>query len=83
MVMVVAVVVQAGTYPLLALPTLSSGRTGPLLAEHIEATGVKRRKYVNTGRVIKLRSNHVEVKLDQGNLYHYGGMYPSYFWEDK
>ena len=78
MVVMAAVVVEAGTHPLLTLPTLSSGRTGPLLAEHIEATGVKGRKYVNTGRVIKFRSNHVEVKLDQGYLYHYDGMYLSH-----
>jgi hypothetical protein len=74
--------VEAGSYPLLSLPTLSSSRTGPLPAEHIEATGVKRRKYGDAGRVIKLRSNHVEVKLDQGTLY-YDGMYLSYSWEDK
>ena len=73
--------VEAG--PLLSRPTLSSGRTGPLPAEHIEATGVKRRKYGNAGRLIKLCSNHVEVKLDQGTLYHYDGMYLSYSWEDK
>jgi hypothetical protein len=78
-------VVEAGSYPLLtqAFPTLSSGRTGLLPAEHIEAIGVKRRKYGNAGRVIKLRSNHVEVKLDQGMLYHYDGMYLLYSWEDK
>ena len=76
-------VVEAGSDPLLSLPTLSSGRTGPLPAEHIKATGVKRRKYGNAGRVIKLRSNHVEVKLDQRTLYQYDGMYLSYPWEDN
>jgi hypothetical protein len=50
---------------------------------YIEATGVKRRKYGNAGRVIKLRSNHVEVKLDQKTIFHYDGMYLSYSWEDK
>jgi len=76
-------VVEAGSYPLLTLPTLSSGRTGPLPAEHIKAIGVKRRKYGNKGKVIKLRSNHVEVKLSQGSLYHYDGMYLSYSREDN
>jgi hypothetical protein len=71
-------VVEAGGYPPLALPTLSMGRTGPLPAEHVEATGLKRRKFGNAGRVVKLRSNHVEVKLDQGYLYHYDGMYLSH-----
>ena len=78
-------VVEAGSYPLStqALPTLSIGRTGPLPAAHIEATGVRRRKYGNAGRLIKLRSNHVEVKLDQGMLFQYDGMYQSYSWKDK
>jgi hypothetical protein len=76
-------VVEAGSYPLLSLPTLSSGRTGPLPAEQTRAIGVRRRKYGNAGRFIKLCSNHVEVKLDQGTLYHYDGMYLSYSWEDK
>jgi hypothetical protein len=58
-----------------------SDRSSP--SEYIEATGIKRREYGNAGRVIKLCSNHVEVKLDQGTLYHYDGMYLSYFWEDK
>jgi hypothetical protein len=68
---------------LLALPTLSSGRTGPLPAEHVEATGVKRPKPGNRGKVIRVRSNHVEVKLDLKMLYQYDGMYLSYAWEDK
>ena len=76
-------VAEAGSYPLLALPTLSSVRTGPLPAEHVEATGVKRRKYGNAGRVVKLRSNHVEVKFDQRTLYHYDGMYLSYSSENN
>jgi hypothetical protein len=67
----------------LTLPTLSSGRTGPLPAEHTMATGVRRRKYGNAGRIIKLRSNHVEVKLDQKTWYHYDGMCLSYSWEDR
>ncbi|KAN0123202.1 hypothetical protein V8E52_003155 [Russula decolorans] len=46
-----------------------SDRSSP--SEYIEATGIKRREYGNAGRVIKLCSNHVEVKLDQGTLYHY------------
>jgi hypothetical protein len=76
-------VVEGGSNPLLTLSALSSRRTGPLPAEHIEATGVKRRKYGNAGRIVKLRSNHVEVKLDQKMLYHYDGMYVLYSWEDK
>lgn len=42
-----AAAVEAGSYPLLYLPTPSSGRVGSLPAEHIETTGVKRRKYGN------------------------------------
>ncbi|KAI0267569.1 Piwi domain-containing protein [Russula aff. rugulosa BPL654] len=76
-------IVEAGSNPTFTLPTLSSGRTGPLPAEHVEATGVRRREYGAAGRVIKLRSNHVEVKLDQKTWYHYDGMHLSYSWEDK
>ena len=76
-------VVEEGSYPLFTLPTPSSSRTGPLPAQHVEATGVKRRKYGNDGKVIKLRSNHVEVKLDPKMMYHYDGMYLSYSLEDK
>ncbi|KAN0109848.1 argonaute-like protein [Russula decolorans] len=54
------------------------GPGGSDYTEHVEATGVKRRKYGNAGRLIKLCSNHVEVKLDQGTLYHYDGMYLSH-----
>jgi hypothetical protein len=73
-------IVEAGSNPTFTLPTLSSGRTGPLPAEHVEATGVRRREYGAAGRVIKLRSNHVEVKLDQKTWYHYDGMHLSYSW---
>jgi hypothetical protein len=76
-------VAEAGSYPLFTLPTLSSGRTGPLPAEHVKATGVKRQDPGTAGRVIKLRSNHVEVKLDLKMLCQYDGMYLSYSWEDK
>jgi hypothetical protein len=76
-------VVEAGSYPLLTPPTLSSGRTGPLPAQHTMATGVKRRKYRNAGRIIKSRSNHVVVELDQKTWYHYDGLYLSYSREDK
>jgi len=74
-------IVEAGGHALLTLPTLSSGRTGPLPAGPTEATGVKRRGFGNAGRTIKLRSNHVEVKLDQVALFHYDGVYLSYSWE--
>lgn len=76
-------VVEAGSYPLLTHPTLSSGPTGPLPAEHVEATGVRRRKYGNAGRHCKLVSNHLKVILNQKTLYQYDGMYLSYSWEDK
>lgn len=68
-------IVETSGYPLPVNPTLFSGRTGPLPAEHIQAIGVKRRQYGNAGKVIKLRSNHVEVQLNQGTVYHYDGMY--------
>ena len=71
--------VEAGS----SLPTYSNGRTDLLPAEHVEATGVKRRKFGNAGRVIRLRSNHIEVKLDQKMLYQYDGMYLLYSREDK
>lgn len=71
---------EAGHHPLV---TLSSGRTGQLPAGHIEAIGDKRRKYGDNGRVIRLRSNHVEFRLDQKMLYQYDGMYLSYSWDKK
>ncbi len=55
--------VEVGSHHL-ALPTLSSGRTSPLPAEHIEATGIKRQQYGNAGRTIRLRNGYAEVKLD-------------------
>ena len=76
-------IVGAGGHPLPVMPTLSSGRTGPLPVDHIQAIGVKRRQYGNAGELIKLRSNHVEVKLDQGTVYHYDGMYLLYSCDDK
>lgn len=75
--------VAAGGHPLPVMPTLSSGRTGPLPVDHIQAIGVKRQQYGNAGELIKLRSNHVEVKLDQGTIYHYDGKYLLYSCEDK
>jgi hypothetical protein len=33
--------------------------------------------------LVRLRSNHIEVKLNQGTVYHYDGMYMLYFCEDK
>lgn len=75
--------IEAGGHHLPMFPTLSAGRTAPLPAEHIQATGEKRKQYGNAGRVIKLRSNHVEVKLDQGTLYQYDGKYLSYFSVDR
>lgn len=71
--------IEAGGHDLPIFPTLSAGRTGQLPAEHVQSTGEKRKQYGNAGRAIKLRSNHVEVKLDQGTLYHYDGKYLSYF----
>jgi hypothetical protein len=64
-----AAAVEAGSHPLI-LSTLSSGRTGPVPAEHIAATGVKRRQYGNARRSIRLRC-HIEVELDQRTLCHY------------
>jgi hypothetical protein len=50
----------------------------PLLpAPHVQAIGVRRPGYGNSGQWIKLKSNHVEVTLDQGTIYHYDGMYLS------
>ena len=67
--------VEAGGLPLPDIPQLSAGRTGPLPADHIQAIGVKRQQYGNAGRFIKLRSNHIEVELKPGMVYHYDGMY--------
>ena len=75
--------IEAGSHHLPIFPTLSAGQTGALPAEHIQATGEKRKQYGNAGRVIKLRSNHVEVKLDQGTIYQYDGKYLSYFSADR
>ncbi len=50
-----AAAVEAGSHTLI-LSTLSSGQTGPLPAEHIAATGVKRRQYENlSGWTLRLR----------------------------
>src|SRR6267142_2185101 len=46
----------------------------PLPAAHVEALGVKRPGYGNRGQWIALESNHVEVKLSKGIIYHYDGM---------
>ena len=67
--------IEAGGLPLPNIPQLSAGRTGPLPADHIQAIGVKRRQYGNAGRWVKLRSNHIEIKLKPGTVHHYDGMY--------
>jgi eukaryotic translation initiation factor 2C len=61
---------------------LSAGRTGPLPAEHVQAIGVKRRGYGNAGKLVRLRSNHIEVNLKQGTVYHYDGKYLLYSCEE-
>jgi hypothetical protein len=52
------------------------GRVGvspSLPAPHVEAVGVPRPSYGNAGMPISLYSNHVEVQLTQGMIYHYDG----------
>jgi hypothetical protein len=47
---------------------------------HIQAIGEKRKGYGTAAeRRVRVISNHVEVKLDQGFIYHYDGMYNSPF----
>jgi hypothetical protein len=61
---------------------LSSPSQEPSLARQdilAAAHGVGRPGYGNAGRQIKLFSNHVEVKLDHGMIYHYDGIYLSSF----
>jgi hypothetical protein len=56
-----------------------TGASNPPLppAPHVQAIGVRRPRCGNSGQWIKLKSNHVEVTLDQGTIYHYDGMYLS------
>ncbi|KAH9970612.1 hypothetical protein BGW80DRAFT_1446937 [Lactifluus volemus] len=47
---------------------------------HIQAIGEKRKGYGTAAeRRVRVITNHVEVKLDQGFIYHYDGMYNSPF----
>jgi hypothetical protein len=55
----------------------------PLPAPHVESTGVRRPGFANRGRRIILRSNHVEVELNQGTIYHYDGACLSSSYKDK
>ena len=75
--------IGAGGQPLPIIPQLSAGQTGPLPADHVQAIGVKRQQYGNAGRLIKLRSNHIEIKLNPGTVHHYDGMYLSYSCENR
>jgi hypothetical protein len=45
--------------------------------------GVKRPGYGNRGMRVPLESNHVEVKLNGGMIYHYDGKYLSFTFGDK
>ena len=54
-------------------PVGHPGSSSSLLAPHVEAVGVPRPSYGNAGTLIRLYSNHVEVQLTQGLIYHYDG----------
>jgi hypothetical protein len=51
--------------------------SNPTPAPYVQAIGARRPRCGNSGQWIKLKSNHVEVTLDQGTIYHYDGMYLS------
>jgi hypothetical protein len=57
----------------------SLARQDILAAVYDQAIGVGRPGYGNAGRRIKLFSNHIEVKLDHGMIYHYDSIYLSSF----
>ena len=54
-------------------PVARAGSSPSLPAPHVEAVGVPRPSYGSAGTSTRVISNHVEVQLTQGMIYHYDG----------
>ncbi|KAJ8481770.1 hypothetical protein ONZ51_g5795 [Trametes cubensis] len=49
----------------------------PDASSHITTVGVKRTGFGTSGRAITVHTNHFEVKIPEGNIYHYDVILPS------
>ncbi|KAI9467034.1 argonaute-like protein [Lactarius psammicola] len=74
---------QSGGSPTRSTPIPVSG--GPAVqrslipAAHVSAIGVKRPGQGTSGRPIEVFTNNIAIELNQGTIYHYDGMYLSFF----
>ncbi|CAL1700780.1 unnamed protein product [Somion occarium] len=55
----------------------SSGPGIPNQGDHIATVGVKRSAFGSSGRAIEVFTNHYEVSIPQGMIYHYDAISPS------
>ncbi|KAH9899908.1 argonaute-like protein [Cubamyces lactineus] len=65
-------------------PAIPAGRGAPVAkgglpdaSTHITTVGVKRTAFGSSGRAITVHTNHFEVKIPDGNIYHYDVILPS------
>lgn len=67
-----------GVGPVITPARAPAGRPGlPDASAHITTVGVKRTAFGSSGRAIQVSTNHFEVKIPEGSIYHYDGAFLS------
>ncbi|EIW61996.1 argonaute-like protein [Trametes versicolor FP-101664 SS1] len=67
-----------GVGPVITPARAPAGRPGlPDASAHITTVGVKRTAFGSSGRAIQVSTNHFEVKIPEGSIYHYDVISPS------